>query len=49
MIYSDLDGIWSAHKLRNKIAHQLDYNISQTTAKSALKEFEKAFKDLGLD
>lgn len=46
--FSDLDGIWSAHKVRNKIAHELDFKLSEGIAHSALRSFEKAFKDLGL-
>lgn len=47
-LFSDIDGLWSAHKLRNKIAHEVDFQINAKTAGAALKSFEKAFKDLGL-
>ncbi|MGL5830671.1 MAG: hypothetical protein ACRCZE_00820 [Candidatus Altimarinota bacterium] len=46
--FSDLDGIWNAHKLRNKLAHELDFKLSSSMAQSALRSFEKGFKDLGL-
>lgn len=47
-LFTDINGVWSAHKLRNKLAHELDANISYKEAKRALNNFEKAFKDLGL-
>jgi len=44
--FSDINGVWAAHKLRNKIAHDLsDINISE--ARYALKHFKKALNDLG--
>lgn len=46
--FSDLDGVWNAHKLRNKLAHELDFHLSSGAAQVALRSFEKAFKDLGL-
>jgi hypothetical protein len=46
--FSDLDGVWNAHKLRNKLAHELDFHLSNGAAQAALRSFEKAFKDLGL-
>lgn len=47
-LFSDLDGVWSAHKLRNKIAHELSYHISAGQFATALKQFERALRDLGL-
>lgn len=45
--FSDNNGIWNAHKLRNKIAHDTDVYISYDEAKRALANFRKALKDLG--
>ncbi len=45
---SDLNGTWSAHKLRNRVAHELD-EISSYDAKTALKQFKKALNDLGTE
>lgn len=42
------DGVWRAHKLRNRIAHEMDHRFSSKEGHTALKNFEKAFKDLGL-
>ena len=45
--FSDVNGVWSAHKLRNRVAHELDMRVSMGDRTSALKSFEKALKDLG--
>ena len=47
-LFSDLNGVWSAHKLRNRLAHELDMNLSSSQAQTALRQFEKAFRDLGV-
>ncbi len=44
--FSDLNGVWSAHKLRNRIAHELG-EIDTGFAKRALKQFKTALNDLG--
>lgn len=44
--FSDLNGIWSAHKLRNSVAHELGM-IDVKAAKSALVSFKRALNDLG--
>ncbi len=44
--FSDLNGAWSAHKLRNRIAHELG-DIDIGAAKRALKQFKRALNDLG--
>ncbi len=44
--FSDLNGVWFAHKLRNKVAHELgDLNMDE--ARRALKNFKQALNDLG--
>lgn len=45
--FSDLNGVWYAHKIRNKLAHELDFKLSSQEAQKGLKFFQKAFKDLG--
>lgn len=45
--FSDLNGIWFAHKIRNKLAHELDYQPSFAEARKALNCFQKALQDLG--
>lgn len=46
-VFSDNNGIWNAHKLRNKVAHKQDAYITYEQAKSALANFRQALKDLG--
>lgn len=48
-VFRDNNGIWSAHKLRNCIAHEIDAKITSVQAKSALKAFKKALYDLGVN
>lgn len=45
--FSDRNGIWAAHKLRNKIAHESDAKVTYNEARNALSSFRKALKDLG--
>ena len=45
--FSDRNGIWTAHKLRNKIAHESNINVKYSEARYALANFRKALKDLG--
>jgi len=42
-----LDNIWSAHKLRNTIAHNPDYQVSYAEAREAIENYEKAIRELG--
>lgn len=44
--FNDLNAVWSAHKLRNRIAHELS-DIDPEEAKRALKRFKSALNDLG--
>ena len=42
-----LNQIWTAHKLRNQIAHETDLQINLIGARRALATFKKALKELG--
>lgn len=44
---SGIEGVWRAHKLRNRIAHEDAVQVSQRQANEALKIFKKALTDLG--
>lgn len=44
---SNIDSVWRAHKLRNRIAHDDGVKVSQRQAGEALKIFKKALTDLG--
>ena len=44
----NLDQIWEAHKLRNRLVHEADFKLNRDTAERALAIYEQSFKDLGL-
>ena len=44
---SNIDSVWRAHKLRNRIAHDDGVKVSQRQASEALKIFKRALTDLG--
>lgn len=46
--FSNINELWEAHKARNRLAHESDFNISQEKVIYFLKSYEKAFKDLAL-
>lgn len=45
-LFSDNNSVWSAHKLRNRIAHESDVVVTYVDARQALIGFRKALKDL---
>ncbi len=45
--FTNLDAVWKAHKLRNTVAHETDFDISYKQAASALLAYKQALKDLG--
>ena len=47
-VFSDLDGVWSAHKLRNRMAHEMDHRAKAFEVKFALRMYKKALSDLGV-
>ncbi|MBT5016136.1 hypothetical protein HN748_04760 [Candidatus Peregrinibacteria bacterium] len=47
-LFSDRNGVWGAHKLRNRIAHELNIKVSDFEAKKALGQFKTALRDLGI-
>lgn len=47
-IFSDLDGIWYSHKLRNRLVHEIDFQVKSSDVSKALRCYEKAFKDIGI-
>ncbi len=46
-LIKDLNGVWSAHKLRNQVVHETDKQLSNNDVSRALVQFKKALKDLG--
>lgn len=45
--WKNANDVWSAHKVRNQLAHETDAKISYDTAMRALSAFKQALKDLG--
>ncbi|MDB5179513.1 MAG: hypothetical protein JWN12_145 [Candidatus Saccharibacteria bacterium] len=45
--WSNANNVWTAHKLRNQIAHEPDVTLSYDSARRALLSFKQALKDIG--
>lgn len=45
-LFSNLNGLWAAHKIRNNIAHQINYQVDDMVYKKTMLAFKQAFKDL---
>ncbi|MDR3125476.1 MAG: hypothetical protein LBU20_00145 [Candidatus Nomurabacteria bacterium] len=45
--FSDINQVWTVHKLRNRIAHETDVHINLIVAKKAIYVYKKSLKDLG--
>lgn len=45
--FTDYDGIWKAHKLRNQLVHELDRELLSFEAKQMMQQFKQALTDLG--
>lgn len=43
---SNIDELWQAHKVRNRIAHEPDFQLTQTQAKRAIEIYQRAMQDL---
>lgn len=41
------NGVWAAHKLRNKLAHETDVRVEYERARQALGAYKQALKDVG--
>ncbi|MCF7846077.1 MAG: hypothetical protein K9L85_02465 [Candidatus Peribacteraceae bacterium] len=48
-LFSDINGVWFAHKLRNKFAHEINFNPSEFEFRKALESFRKALIDLKIN
>lgn len=46
--FKNLNELWSAHKLRNSLVHELNSSPNAEEAERALRIFERALKDLGM-
>jgi hypothetical protein len=45
--WTNANAVWTAHKLRNQIAHESDVQVSYDDARRALASFKQALKDVG--
>lgn len=45
--FSNLNAIWSAHKVRNALAHEADFDLVPSQAKEAIADFKTGLQDLG--
>ncbi len=45
--WSNGNGVWAAHKVRNKLAHEPDAKVDYERAKQALIAYKQALKDTG--
>jgi hypothetical protein len=43
---SNIEEVWEAHKMRNKIAHQMEFRVSQSEAERAIEIYQRALEDL---
>lgn len=41
------NAVWSAHRIRNQIAHEHDFDVDYAQTSRALAAFKQALKDLG--
>lgn len=46
-IWTNANAVWSAHKLRNQIAHETDVRIGYDNTRRALSAYKQALKDTG--
>lgn len=46
-VWTRANNVWTAHKIRNQIAHEADVKLSYDSTKRALAAFKQALKDVG--
>lgn len=46
-VFSQREAVWTAHKLRNRIAHESHAKINPRWVKKSLSSFNRSLKDLG--
>ncbi len=45
--FSNMNAIWSAHKLRNTLAHEAEFDLVPSVAREAIASFRQGLQDLG--
>ena len=43
---SNIDEVWEAHRVRNRIVHEPDFKLTRMQAKRAIEIYQKALEDL---
>ena len=46
-LFRSIDSVWSAHKVRNRIAHEIGVKVGKKEGTKILRIFKKALNDLG--
>ena len=46
--FLSLEGLWEAHKIRNKLAHDVNYFLRYAEARRAIQFYENTLKELGV-
>lgn len=47
-IFSHLNDVWRVHKLRNRIVHEIGFEITSKDARDALRIFRRALQEAGI-
>lgn len=47
-LFSHADDIWTAHKLRNKVVHEVGFAVKEEEVRKVLSSYKKALWDLGV-
>lgn len=42
----NINRVWAAHKVRNNVAHQMNYKVDEQTYRSSMLAFKEAFREL---
>ena len=45
-MFKNINKVWAAHKIRNNIAHQINYDVDEKIYRNAMMAFKQAFRDL---
>ena len=46
--FTNLDAVWAAHKLRNRIAHEMGFEVTEGETQKALSAYKQGLWDLGI-
>lgn len=47
-LFGNINDVWAAHKVRNNIAHKINYEVTEVIYKKTMLQFKQAFKDLNI-